>query len=206
MITPSYLVEALAVENEKMYTEIKFLNEDLEKKVEERTAELQESSMALRNLLDNAGQGFLYFNKELKIEKEYSMECWHIFGGDIAGKNFSELLHPDNKEEQSFIKEVVQSIAAFDGSRKEILLSLLPVEVAINGRYVHIEYKPIEYSSREMGFMVILTDITEKRRLERQMEDERNTLRMVAGLLRGIRISWISSRHMITIAGSSCPI
>ncbi|WP_006520970.1 hypothetical protein [Desulfoscipio gibsoniae] len=41
----------------------------------------------IKNLLDNAGQGFLTFGKDLLVKQEYSAECARIFGQKIGKLN-----------------------------------------------------------------------------------------------------------------------
>jgi hypothetical protein len=52
-------------------------NKVLEQTVAERTA-------AVRNLLNNAGQGVLSFGNDLLVDREYSSQCVNIFGSEIA--------------------------------------------------------------------------------------------------------------------------
>ena len=86
-------------------------------------------------------------------------------------------------------------------SKRDAYLSLLPVEIVINNKNIHIDYKiiknPHEYLADDYPaddypvnghhagwhlaekFMVILTDITDKRSLEMQMTQEKVILKMV---------------------------
>jgi len=53
-----------------------------QKKVEEK----------VKDLLNNAGQGFLYFNEDMKIGKEYSKEASRLLGENLEAKDISEIL------------------------------------------------------------------------------------------------------------------
>ncbi len=166
-------IENLAFENENMYQQIKRLNEGLEKKVEERTA-------SVKNLFNNAGQGFLSFGKDLLIDKEYSLECKKIFGRNIENVGFVDLicLNNDNKE---FLVNVFNDIFNMEDDMTEVYMSLLPEEIKINNKEISIEYKIIKDISyaKEIKIMVVLTDISETKELEDKMKNERNTLRMI---------------------------
>ncbi len=150
-------------------------NRKLEHAVAERTA-------SLKNLLDNAGQGFLSFGPSLAVNSQYSRECINIFGDDINGKRFSELIFPMDADQRSYLEMMLTNILGKkQDNRLEIYISLLPSEVKLNSRYISIKYKLTEgaEATDERSFMVILTDITDKRNLENKIEEERNTLRMV---------------------------
>ncbi|MFZ5354767.1 MAG: response regulator [Bacillota bacterium] len=150
-------------------------NRKLEYAVAERTA-------SLRNLLDNAGQGFLTFDSDLIVHPQYSLECINIFGRNIQNSRFSELIFPDDTEQRNFLEVMLSNILSKKSdNRLEIYLSLLPSEVKINNRFIEVKYKltsPPDTMDQK-SFMVILTDITDKRNLENKIEEERNTLRMV---------------------------
>ncbi len=78
-----------------MYQEIHELNIGLEEKIQTRTqtitninAALSESQKSIKNLLDNAGQGFLSFSTDLLIKPDYSSECETLFSCNIGGLDF----------------------------------------------------------------------------------------------------------------------
>lgn len=151
------------------------LNKSLENKVTKRTE-------SIKNLLDNAGQGFLTFGEDLIIDSQYSQECSYIFKDPIEGNKISHILYPNDKEQQNFIEKVLSKI--LDESEEEksnLYFPLLPKEIKINSSYINIEYKVIDDIEKKdsKAFMIILTDITDKKLLENQMEHERNILKMV---------------------------
>ena len=138
-------------------------------------------TQALRNLLNNAGQGFLSFGSDLLIHDEYSSECTRIFTKAIHGLKFSQLIYPDNDEQEIFLETLlVKVLNNRDEFLREIYLPLLPTEEVIGNRVINIEYKLIDPENEMASFcMVILTDITNHRTLETQIEQERNLLKMV---------------------------
>ncbi|UWG97812.1 ATP-binding protein [Dehalobacter sp. DCM] len=157
------------------------LNEEIRRR---RIAEkkLKMSIMAIQNLLDNAGQGFLYFGSDLRIKPEYSRECLRLLGPEPEKRTFQDVIYPDNSEDNHFVKEVLTaSFTEEDIQRKEVFLSLLPSELLINSYYIKLEYRVISGNKQEDSdeLMVILTDATEQRVLEEQMETDRKTLKMI---------------------------
>ncbi|MFZ5353160.1 MAG: ATP-binding protein [Bacillota bacterium] len=170
----------------KMYLEVNesrdklaHWNRTLEQTVAARTA-------SMRNLLDNASQGFLSFGKDLIVNADYSYECTRIFGMEIINKCFPDLVYHKNKTQRDFLHNLLVKILNEDvHSERQKYIPLLPEEVSINGKFIHVEYKIINTSHNSSSelFMVILTDITDKRHLESQMEQERNILKMVVKVI-----------------------
>ncbi|MFZ5353607.1 MAG: ATP-binding protein [Bacillota bacterium] len=137
---------------------------------------------AVRNLLNNIGQGFLTFGMNMLIAPEYSLECKNIFGADIESKRFTELIYPEDKEQQRFLESVlVKLLREKDQDKRTLYYELLSDEVDINGRNIKVEYKIIKGSLSEEAeeFMVILSDITDRKMLQDKMEKEKDTLKMV---------------------------
>ena len=167
-------LEAQTIEIEEARDEIAAWNEVLEETVALRT-------QSIRNLLNNAGQGFLSFGLDLRIHDEYSTECNRIFAKDIHGFKFSRLLFPNDEDQISFLEALLSKILKTqDESLREIYLPLLPPEVMIGNKFISIDYKIIYQSNKSENFcMAILTDITDHRSLESLIEQERNLLKMV---------------------------
>jgi len=150
-------------------------NKQLECTILKRTA-------SIKNLLDNAGQGFLKFEKNLLIDIEYSSECEQIFKQKVENKKLSELIYPDDVEQKEFVdKALIKVLTEKNKKRRAMLIPLLPDEIIINKRYISFEYKIIGSAEENEAekIMVILTDITEKRGLEKSMELEKKYLNMI---------------------------
>ncbi|KOA20353.1 chemotaxis protein CheA [Clostridium homopropionicum DSM 5847] len=176
------LSESLANENAKMYSEIKEMNVELEDKVKERTMKLSNSRKALKNLLDNAGQGFLTFGKDYRVGAVFSIQCVDIFNGDIQDRRIQDLLFKNNPEDKVIFESITEEIFNTDDSYKiKILMELLPEEIEINNRNLFVEYKIITDAEAydDKIIMIILTDISEKRQLENKIEREKEVLEMV---------------------------
>ncbi|WP_027087990.1 ATP-binding protein [Cohnella panacarvi] len=143
--------------------------------------ELLQRTLAIRNLLDEAGQGFLSFAEDMLVMPEYSVECERIFGAELTGQPFAPLIYPADLTDRRFLEELLmQIIREQDELQVAVLLSLLPVEVEIKGKHVELQYKKLGGEARLPGrIMVIMTDISGRRELEMTMERERRMLRMV---------------------------
>lgn len=159
--------------------EIESINRDLDRKVVEKTA-------AIRNLFDNAEQGFLSFGKELRVDGEYSLKCREIFGFDISGQSLPELIGGGDAELKDFAQTLLKSVFdPEDRARCEVYLSLLPGELNISGKLVSLDYKMIDRNTDASDplCMVILTDVTERKSLETSLERERSILKMCVAVV-----------------------
>ncbi len=150
------------------------------KQIETANNALREKNDAIKNLFDNAGQGFLSFGDDLIISEEYSLECVEIFRGPIGGKSFIELMEkhvPDETAQtiSSVMKGLFSSLKAL---QQKVYLSLMPDEITIYKKAIRFECKLIQHLGKKR-LMLVLTDITEKRNLELKMEEEKLNLKMV---------------------------
>lgn len=175
----------IAAENDKMHVELKELNESLERKIEEHTEELRCSCEKIRNLLNNAGQGFLTFGVDLLIDNIYNSECIKILNGEIENRKLSELFY-DDVEQAGFFDKLLRKILVEEKSIKvELYIPLLPSEIILDGKFINVEYKIVKGDDGEKHFMVILTDITKKKDLQNKMDKEKQKLNMVVKVVAG---------------------
>lgn len=157
----------------KLHEEIYQLNTNLEERIFERTQKIS-------TLLDNADQGFLSFSKDLVIDSEYSSECEKIFKKDISGIKIGDLLYPENKDKKEFFEKTLSSLfGELNELKIKNIISLLQSEFRINRKAIHVKYKLIE----KQRYMLIFTDITAKKILEKKIEKERDTLKMIVSVI-----------------------
>lgn len=169
------------------YEELTAMNEELEssyreldRKVEDRTYELNKTTMSLKTLLDNTEEGFLTFSGSLIIDKEYSLECERIFGKEVADRSISTLLSDNNTEIKEFLDKVFLKILNENNRiETDMYMSLLPEEINRNGRTVKLNYRLINSENDGKKIMMILHDISERVELQNEIEHERNILKMV---------------------------
>ncbi|MBT4860864.1 MAG: hypothetical protein HON46_08675 [Gammaproteobacteria bacterium] len=133
-----------------------------------------------RSLLDNADQGFLSFTHDCIIDEEYSRECIKLLGNSLAGKNFANILYPDDQKSNIFLQETLENVLnEKDPMIKEVMLSLLPDEVILNRRAIKVDYKIVSADK----FMVVLTNITKERILEKKIKQEQEILKMIVAVV-----------------------
>ncbi|WP_026882738.1 ATP-binding protein [Clostridium akagii] len=142
--------------------------------------EIEQKNSSIKNLLNNAGQGFLLFGKDLNIYPEYSRECIEIFGNKIENKNILDMLALSMEDENIQIMRDVFSNVFNEPSKakNKIYLSVLPQIIKINKKSIEIQWKVINNLSQK-SIMIILTDITEKEILENKNIEEKNNVKLI---------------------------
>ncbi len=151
-----------------------------QKKLKILNTTLENSLSDIKNLLNNSNQGFLSFSQDLIIKKQHSKICHKFFMENLSGKNISELLYPNRLKRKKFFENTIKSLDLKDKSFKNsTILSLLQNEFILNKRVVSVEYKVLDSDT----FMMILTDITEKRILEKKVNREAKILKMVLSVV-----------------------
>jgi signal transduction histidine kinase len=127
------------------------------------------------NLLNNSGQGFLSFGNNLMIGTETSRACATMLGCDPTGGNAAQILS-ENADKANFFGEIITAVLAeSEPVIQESMLSLLPAEIVRDDILLKAEYKILE--NKEL--MVVLTDITEERRLALLLQSERCRLELI---------------------------
>jgi len=161
----------------RLHEEIHELNTNLEQRIEEKTTKVT-------TLLNNADQGFLSFSKDLLIDGEYSKECVKIFKKEILGLNIADLLYERNPKKDFFI-ETLQSLLEESNKKNrnnlkiKTIISLLQNEFIINKKAIDVKYKIVAKGK----FMLIFTDITAKKILEKKINLERNIQKMIVAVV-----------------------
>lgn len=155
--------------------------------------EIEQKNAAIKNLLDHAGQGFLFFGSDLIISEEYSRECDSIFGFLIGNQHFLEVLKNFADNDCIWMMQNVfdNVFSNEDTIQNKVYLSVLPTEIKIYDRYIQTEYKVIPHQAGK-SIMMILTDITQKKSLELKNAEEKNNIKLI--------VRAISSKSEITQA------
>jgi len=171
-------VDTLANQNIELEAQNSTLNEN-SIELENINQSLDSKNLKLKNILNNVEQGFLNFKKDLLIQDEYSLQCEKIFNSVISYKKLSSILYPKDENMMKFIDDLLIKIFEADMTQRKLYLTLLPEEMAINDRILSLCFKVVKDSKDEDIIMTIITDITEKRLLEKKMHEEQTTLKMV---------------------------
>ncbi|MEY4505363.1 MAG: hypothetical protein RL154_1663 [Pseudomonadota bacterium] len=149
-----------------------FQNRDIQNFLETK---VQEKTKQVKTLLNNANQGFLSFSSDMLIHKEYSAKCSEIFNQTLENKNIAELLFEQESESKKFHETLLSLLGDSDDVRVDAILSLLKNEFILGDKIVAAEYKIVNSTD----FMIILTDITDTKALQKRLNKERQTLKMI---------------------------
>jgi len=152
-----------------------------------------------RSLVENAGIAiaitnlkghFTYVNKALADLLGYSVQ-------ELLGRPFKEFLHPDEK---------AKIVRAF---LKIILLRRQPRSLEFrvinkDGHVIHLWSKPSRFmvNGKTIGFQAIMVDLTELKKMERQLRDANRKLQMLfETMMEGITI--VDENERITFANKA---
>lgn len=162
-----------AEEADRTNEALRRLNRDLEGTVARRTEDV-------RRLLDNAGQGFLSFGRDMVVKADYSHECRRIFDGPIGGRSILSVMEGcvDTKAYQVMASALTKALNTSISYEQKLYLSLMPEVLTIGQHFYSLEAKVLQ-SEDARDVMMILTDITKSKALEQSRDEERKNLKMV---------------------------
>ncbi|TXT35971.1 MAG: Uncharacterized protein FD135_4583, partial [Comamonadaceae bacterium] len=151
--------------------------------IESTQAQLKQSEQAallgqqrVSDLLNHSGQGFMSFGADLVIDLETSRACDSMLGCSPAGRNAAQVLMGEDPAQTELFSEVIAAVLAeSEPVVRESMLSLLPSELARGDRLLKADYKLLDNGKA----MVVLTDITEERRLQTMLHSERSRLAFI---------------------------
>lgn len=147
--------------------------------IENANRQLSLKVSKLRHVFDNVKEGILTFNQDLMVQDEYSLECERLFNKKIENLTFPKLIYPENETMEQFLNALLLRIFKSNKELCALYLPLLPEEITLYDKAIHIHYELTKNEAEEPIIMAILTDMTEKNALENQMDQERKILRMV---------------------------
>jgi len=177
------LLRSHAVIN-RVNRQLQEVNAGLEQRVQQRTQDLETANTrltaiqaAVRNLLDNAEQGFLTIDRDLRIGEQSSAACETMLGAAPSGRSIVELLCRELPLDQASAMQATLTSLFQDSSDfiRELKLGLLPAAFELGGKSIRAGYKMLG----DNQLMLILTDVTETTRLAAQVERDRLRLEMV---------------------------
>ena len=148
---------------------------DLEKRILERTAELDHINRGMRLVLDNVQQGFVTVSLSgvMSFERSAIVDRW--LGEARLEANLCDVIRPHDPEAAEWMELGLAALQ--DGTLPlELLLAQLPRRMALGERTLRLGYTPIMGTAGAMQLLVILTDVTDEDRARaggaRQPRDE----------------------------------
>lgn len=143
-------------------TELESHRENLEKLVDERTAELTARNQAMRVVLDNVEEGLATVRLDGSLETETSRAFADWFGAPEEGSRLHSHLEKISPKVGE-MTEVAWDCVAEDMLPWEMCLEQMPSELVNDGRHYHLAYRGVVNQGDELeGALLIATDITEE--------------------------------------------
>lgn len=134
-----------------------------------------ELSQSVEDLLNNAGEGFLSFCSNYKVQEKYSRACAHIFGKEIVSENIWELLFPlDEDLDRRVSQKDTLDLIFSETTDIDILREVFVNEVFVNEKWLNIDYRwiPKSESNSLNRMMLIISDITKEKELESKLKND----------------------------------
>ncbi|MEA3314398.1 MAG: PAS domain S-box protein [Campylobacterota bacterium] len=142
--------------------------------------ELQKLNTQVYNMLDNLDEGFLIFDENFNIQKNYTKKCLEILNQDsLYNKDISEVLFENNIEKKEIFDYAYSEILKTDDElSKDLLLSLLPSEHYNEENIFTIKYKLLPNKTS----LLLLFDVTRERELENSIKYEQQLQKMIIAI------------------------
>lgn len=153
---------------------------------EDITADMKvkELNKRVKLLLNNATDGYMLFDENLRVLQGYSNACLDIFEKDtIDDLSVSDLLFGfDSTNKRVFELGVSHIFNIEDNNQKDLLVSLLPTSTKLETKYINIRYKSVNKNN----MMVIIQDATEKIKLKEELELKHKHQKMIIQIVSNI--------------------
>lgn len=166
---------AVSLQNARLYEELQSANDNLERRVQERTLELSERNQDMRRVLDNVKQGLLTVDLEGRLAPEHSRVVDEWLGTFEPGTLLSTYL---GRVDPRFVENFRLAFAQLvEGELPERLsLDQLPSALSHGPRRLQLSYQPIHVGEKLSGLLVVIDDVTEALRRAREEAEQRDVL------------------------------
>lgn len=166
---------AVSLQNARLYDELQAANDNLERRVQERTTELSERNQDMRRVLDNVKQGLLTVDLEGRLAHEHSRVVDEWLGSFEPGTSFGRYL---GSIDASFVQRFG---LAFEQLREgvlpeELLIDQFPKMLAHGPRRFQLSYEPIHAHGKLAGLLIVIDDVTEVLRRARDEAEQKDVL------------------------------
>ena len=168
------------------------------RKLSKLNKKIQQSQEKVSLLLNNAGQGFLTFKSDFKIDSEYSKECERLLGEEIALRDITELLFDDVIKQEFFKNTLLNALTETMEIKRNSYVSLLPTVILLNKKAIKLEYKILNNET----FMMILTNITSQKKLENKIKKEQEIFKMIVTIVSESEVFYDTKKEYLKFINS----
>lgn len=157
---------------------------DLEKMVDQRTAEVKRLNVLLKALLDSLSQGFFAFDDKGNCLEVYSKACESILNCQPHGKNVTEVLQLPQAQHDGFKKWMLTAFSEM--LPFEDLAPLAPQSlITQDQKHIKLEYYPLRGNENNIeALVVVATDISELLSAQHQAEKDAAKVQMILSLIK----------------------
>jgi signal transduction histidine kinase len=155
--------------------------EQLKAELLARTQALEASNEQTSQLLSHVKQAVFSVDTKLKVSGAFSQSCSAVFGGAPTGQAVADLLCPQAPAAAASLQAcLLDALAEPDMRRKALFTSLAPAECQRAGRVLRPDIVPLS-----QGFMFVVSDVTDQRALEEDIERQQHRLELLLSALTG---------------------
>ena len=133
------------------------------KLLESHKALINESRKTLKVLLDSLPQAVFLVDASLHITSEISRKAEELFGANVEHSALCELMRCSEEDLEPLRM-------AFSGTDWDLMVGILPAEFSFDEKVFSVGFIPVLEYELLACVTVVITDITERRRMERSLE------------------------------------
>jgi two-component system, chemotaxis family, sensor kinase CheA len=158
----------------------------MSEEIGDRERRLAAATQNLRDLFDHMGQAIVAFDREGKVRGAVSRQATRLFAkDDLDGSSVHDLLFGASSEadiEAVAFGEWVETAFDIDLAEWSPFADLAPREVTRANAVLELEFRPVAKDGKLDLVMLLATDVTERRRLEKAVatQEEEHERRMKA--------------------------
>jgi len=164
--------------------ELMELNQTLEQKVLERTAQLADANRMIQGMLDSVSQGFFMFDESGICESVYSRACAELLEGSPAGRPVTDVLDQSGTAAEEF--KLWYPLLFSPAIDFEDVAPLGPklFQPKKSNRHILLDFFPLRNeSSQIVRVVVIVTDRTNERNATLRAEEQKRYAEMIVKLV-----------------------
>lgn len=156
--------------------EIRLLNADLEKKVQDRTA-------TIRMILDNVRSGFLLIDSSFKVQPGFTKSCAEILEHPLqAGDDFARLFSLNDRQRGDL--EIALAQVFDDILPDSVTLSMIKSRLPVKNRQVMIQSAVIRDEQQKIqSILITLTDATHVAQMEKEAKLSQTLIKILQAMV-----------------------
>lgn len=159
--------------------------------IADRETRLEALNHRLQQLLDHMGEAILVFTEQGRVGRVQSKQAARVFGESVVGQPVADLLFPEgsSRVEREAFEEWMEVAFTIGPDDWEDVGALAPRETTIargtpSERVLRLDFRPIVEDGQIKRVMLLATDETDKRRLERTVRENQEEHKRQIGAMR----------------------